>query len=312
MDELSQAIDDYLHHAGTTGRLAPHSQRSYRRDLENFARYCARQQLTRPEAIHSKDVRSWVTALHRDGLGGRSIQRALSAVRGLYRHLGRLRRVDHNPALGIAAPRQPRRLPRVLDPDAAAQLMSIEGEDWLDHRDRAMLELLYSSGLRLAELVALDAHQLDLAEGLVTVQGKGGRMRQVPVGRHAREALRRWLRVRDQGPRPVAPGHEAALFLSSRGLRIHPRTVQSRLELRGRQGAVERRIHPHMLRHSFASHLLESSGDLRAVQDMLGHANLTTTQVYTHLDFQRLAAVYDQAHPRAERRSRSGEPGEDR
>lgn len=299
---LIRAIEIYLQHAAATQRLAPLSREAYRRDLCAFQHFCSARGLDQAAAVHAADVRAWVMALHRQGLGGRSIQRALSAVRGLYQYLSRQRQVDHNPAHGITAPKSPHRLPRLLDTDAAAQLMEIHGDGWLDRRDRAMVELFYSSGLRLAELVALDTDHLDLSEGLVTVLGKGARTRQVPVGRHARAALHQWLSVRQQGSRPIQAAATKALFLSRLGRRISPRTVQARLDRHSRHGELGQPVHPHMLRHSFASHLLESSGELRAVQELLGHANLATTQVYTHLDFQRLTAVYDQAHPRANRK----------
>lgn len=305
MSSLAEAIATYLDQAAATQRLAPLSRAAYTRDLERFRTYCEQRGIERAAAVHTADVRAWVVDLHRHGLGGRSIQRALSAVRGLYRHLSRRRLADHNPAQGITAPKSPRRLPDTLDTDGAAQLMEIEGDDWLACRDRAMLELFYSSGLRLAELVALDLPALDLDNSLVTVTGKGGKVRQLPVGRYANAALRQWLAVRDTHTVRGKALTTGALFLSRRGQRINPRTVQSRLALHSRHGELGRHVHPHMLRHSFASHLLESSGDLRAVQELLGHANLSTTQIYTHLDFQRLAKVYDQSHPRANRRPAS-------
>lgn len=298
MTALADAIAEYLEQAAASQRLAPLSRAAYARDLDELLRFCHHHQLDRPQALHSADIRSWIMQLHRQGRGGRSIQRALSAVRGLYRYLLRQRRVEHNPAQGVSAPRSPRRLPRTLDTDAAAQLMAVAGDDWLARRDRAMVELLYSSGLRLAELVSLDTTDLDLQERMVTVTGKGAKTRRLPVGRYADTALRAWLKVRPE----MLAGDTKALFLSRRGARISPRTVQSRLARLGREGALGQHVHPHMLRHSFATHLLESSGDLRAVQELLGHANLTTTQVYTHLDFQHLASVYDRAHPRAGRR----------
>lgn len=292
--ELASHCQAFLAEAGQTRRLAPLTLAAYRRDLDSFCRFAEQRQL---ERIHAADVRGWLAALRLQGLSARSIQRALSALRGLYRHLNRAGVTGENPAAGLRAPRGERRLPRLLAADQAQHLLDRPtDDDWLQCRDQAMLELLYSSGLRLAELVALDRADLDRREALVTVTGKGGKTRTLPVGRAALEALQRWLAIR-----PQVPAHTEALFTSRRGQRISARTVQQRLALQAQQRGT-RHVHPHLLRHSFASHLLESSGDLRAVQELLGHANLTTTQVYTHLDFQHLAKVYDAAHPRAGRR----------
>ena len=231
------------------------------------------------------------------GLGGRSIQRALSAARTFFRYLLRENQVTASPFQGLRAPRQPRHLPSTLDVDQACLLVAAAGEDPLARRDRAMLELLYSSGLRLAELVDTDVEDVDLHDGVIRVIGKGSKARLVPVGRYAIEALKRWLVLR-RNWRP----QDDALFVTKRGTRLGPRAVQQRVALWARRQDVGVPVHPHMLRHSFASHLLESSGDLRTVQELLGHADISTTQVYTHLDFQHLARVYDRAHPRARRR----------
>jgi integrase/recombinase XerC len=249
--------------------------------------------------VTAAQIRLFVAAEHHRGLGPRSLQRRLSAVRGLFNHLLREGKVDGNPALGIRAPKTARKLPDVLDVDRTAGLLDMgadDGVDSLDLRDHAMFELLYGAGLRLAELVGLDLERLDLDQGLVRVLGKGARERVVPIGRHAAEAIAAWLEVRAQ----MVRAGEAALFVGQGGTRLGRRSVQVRL----RRWALQRglpTVHPHTLRHCFASHLLESSGDLRAVQELLGHANLATTQVYTHLDFQHLAKVYDRAHPRARR-----------
>ena len=232
---------------------------------------------------------------HRQGIGGRSLQRNLSAIRAFFRYLQAAGEVEHNPAEGIRAPKAPRNLPRVLDVDQARQLLATDAEDPLTARDQAMFELFYSSGLRLSELTGLNTEAVDFNDRLVTVTGKGGKMRAVPVGQYALGALREWLKIR---PALVGPG-EAALFVSRRGGRISGRNVQQRLRAWALRQGLAHPVHPHMLRHSFASHLLESSGDLRAVQELLGHADIAATQVYTHLDFQHLARVYDQAHPRA-------------
>jgi integrase/recombinase XerC len=248
--------------------------------------------------------------VHREGLSGTSIQRLLSALRAFFDFLLREQRVADNPAIGIRAPKSPRRLPGTLDPDAVAQLLDgaeTDADPFLAARDRAMFELLYSSGLRLAELVSLDLVAIDLRAAEVTVTGKGRKTRQVPVGSKALAAIGDWLPHRALA---LAGSDEGALFVSARGARITPRAVQQRLARAGIVKGVAQHLHPHLLRHSFATHLLESSGDLRAVQELLGHADIATTQVYTHLDFQHLAQVYDQAHPRARARKGSAPPSQ--
>ena len=279
--------------------LSPRTAQAYGRDLADLDRFRAERGLEGWGVLDDEHLRGFAAWRHRHGASGRSVQRALSAVRGFYGFLIREGEVRRNPAAGVAAPRSPRRLPQVLDPDQVAGLLEGPGGgDPLAVRDRAILELFYSSGLRLSELVGLDLHELDLREGLVAVTGKGRKRRIVPVGRHARDALGRWLATRAG----LAPAGEVALFVGRTGRRLGARAVQRVVERRARQRGLGGAVHPHTLRHSFASHLLESSGDLRAVQELLGHADISTTQVYTHLDFQHLARVYDQAHPRAKRR----------
>ncbi len=251
------------------------------------------------EHLTVAEVRGWVSALHRQGLSGKSIQRALSALRTFYRYLLREQIVTCNPASGVSAPKSTRRLPATLTPDQATRLVALDVRDPLAARDRALLELLYSSGLRLSELVNLNLAELDLAAGSVRVTGKGRKVRDVPVGTKAREALRDWLVVRTQ----LTGAEEHAVFIARNGRRLGARAVQARLQGWAKHQGMGVPVHPHMLRHSFASHVLESSGDLRAVQEMLGHANISTTQIYTHLDFQHLAGVYDKAHPRARKKS---------
>jgi len=259
-------------------------------------------------------VRRWVAASARAGLSARSIARRLSAWRGFFDWLAAQGEASANPARGVRAPRAPRRLPKALAPDVAVRFVEApQGEGFEALRDQAMLELFYSSGLRLSELTSLDVRHfdgpggasagwIDLDEAELTVRGKGGRTRSVPIGRQARDALRRWLAVRGSWSDSHPGGDERALFLSNLGRRLANRTVQVRLKQLAIARGVPVDVHPHVLRHSFASHLLQSSGDLRAVQELLGHASIATTQVYTSLDFQRLAAVYDAAHPRARRR----------
>ncbi|ANF25514.1 tyrosine recombinase XerC [Pseudomonas sp. Choline-3u-10] len=293
-------LDAYFEHLRTERQVSPHTLDGYRRDLVKVLSFCEKQRLPEWGQLKSPHVRQLIAEQHRHGQSGRSLARLLSSLRGLYRYLNQEGRCAHDPAAGISAPKGERRLPRLLDTDRAMQLLDggVE-DDFIGHRDQAMLELFYSSGLRLAELVGLNLDQLDLPAGLVQVQGKGNKARVLPVGRKAREALEAWLPVRALSNPP-----DGAVFVSQQGRRLGPRAVQ----LRVRQAGVRelgQHLHPHMLRHSFASHMLESSQDLRSVQELLGHADIGTTQIYTHLDFQHLAKVYDQAHPRAKRKQGS-------
>ncbi|EQM78881.1 tyrosine recombinase XerC [Stutzerimonas stutzeri] len=295
-------LDTYLDHLRHERQVSPHTLDGYRRDLTKVLAFCSRQRIDAWESLKAAQVRQLVAEGHRQGQSSRSLARLLSSLRGLFRYLNQQGRCAHDPAAGIAPPKGEKRLPRLLDTDRAMQLLDggVE-DDFIGHRDQAMLELFYSSGLRLAELVGLNVQQLDLPAGLVRVLGKGNKERVLPVGRKAREALQAWLPLRALS-RPA----DDALFVSQQGRRLSPRAVQ----LRVRQAGVRelgQHLHPHMLRHSFASHLLESSQDLRSVQELLGHADIGTTQIYTHLDFQHLAKIYDQAHPRAKRKQ-EGEP----
>lgn len=291
--------EDFLSQLHNTRQLSAHTVSSYRRDLSRFADYCQQQHIDSPQQAHTAHVRQWVAQMHRQGLAGTSLQRALSALRSFYKYCNRQLGDKHNPAIGVQAPKSPRKLPKALDTDRVQQLLEIEGDDWLSLRDRAILELFYSSGLRLSELVNLDIVDIDLRDASLSTTGKGQKTRILPIGRFAVTALQKWLQVRDEG-RP----QNDAVFISKQGKRLHPRSVQARLKKYSQQQGLGQNVHPHMLRHSFASHMLESSGDLRAVQELLGHANISTTQVYTHLDFQHLAKVYDAAHPRANRKPR--------
>ena len=288
----------YLESLRTQRRLAGATLANYARALDVLFSLLQDRPLA---SLDAAQVRRFVATLHAKGLSPRSLALVLSSWRGCFRWLARHRGFKANPALGIRAPKAARPLPKALSVEAAQQLLG-GGEDAEPAllRDRAMFELLYSSGLRLAELVSLDAGdgRLDLAQGEVTVTGKGSKTRSVPVGAAAREALKRWLAAR---PQLAAPG-EKALFVGSRGRRIAPAVVGARLKAWARRRNLAEHVHPHMLRHSFATHVLQSSQDLRAVQEMLGHASISTTQVYTHLDFQALAKVYDAAHPRAKKR----------
>ncbi len=294
-------VERFERHLAGERRLSPRTCQSYRRDLDALMQWCAEQGLGDWPLLDAQHVRAFVAHCHRRGLSGASLQRRLSALRGFFDYLLRENRLSANPARDVPAPRSPKRLPRTLDVDRMTQLLdqTPPGEDPALHaRDLAMAELLYSSGLRLAELVSLNHQDIDMAGGRVEVIGKGAKSRIVPVGRKARERVQAWLRLRPG----MAGVEEKALFVSRRGRRLSPRSVQLRLEQLARHAGIPGQVHPHMLRHAFASHLLESSGDLRAVQELLGHADISTTQVYTHLDFQHLAQVYDAAHPRARKK----------
>ena len=288
---------EYLDALRHQRRLSPATLRNYRQALELLLSLVEDHSL---RTVDSAQVRRFVALMHSKGLSPRSLALMLSAWRGCYRWLVRHRGFQANPVLGVRAPKAARPLPKALSVEAAQRLFGEAPSSPAARRDAAMFELLYSSGLRLAELVALDVGdgRLDLAQGEVTVTGKGSRTRTVPVGAAARAALGAWLEVRSQA---AAPG-ERALFVGAKGRRIAPSVVGARLRAWARRRGLAQRVHPHMLRHSFATHLLQSSQDLRAVQELLGHASISTTQVYTHLDFQALAKVYDAAHPRAKKK----------
>lgn len=289
-------LERYLEHLRSERQVSPHTLEGYRRDLEKVVALAEGFGLDDWTTLQPRPLRSMVARLHQQGQSARSLARLLSAVRGLYRYLIREGRCRHDPASGISAPKGERRLPRTLDADRTQQLLDGAVEDeFMARRDQAILELFYSSGLRLSELVGLDLDRLDLADGSVRVIGKGNKIRELPLGRMARQALERWLPHRASAS-PV----DGAVFVTRQGRRISPRAVRERVRVAGVR-ELGQHVHPHMLRHSFASHMLESSQDLRAVQELLGHADISTTQIYTHLDFQHLAAVYDKAHPRARR-----------
>ena len=290
--------EQFLTHLRDERGLSPRTRAAYRRDLERFAEELSQQDIGRPEQAGEHDIRRFIARLHRQGLGARSIQRLLSAVRSFYRWLMREGLASQNPAAQVRAPKAPRKLPGTLDTDTVARLLDIRDESPLALRDKAIMEIFYSSGLRLSELASLRWDQVDTASGLITVTGKGNKTRVVPLGSYAAKALARWNRVRGQ----FAGFDEPCVFVSNRGQPISVRTIQSRIRHWARRQGLPERVYPHLLRHSFASHMLESSGDLRAVQELLGHADISTTQVYTHLDFQHLASVYDKAHPRAKKK----------
>lgn len=301
MDTTStQWLADFMQHLASERRLSPHTLSSYKRDLNAFAGWLKTQQpaVMQWANVDSQHLRAWTAYGFRQGKSPRSLSRALSSTRSFFKYLAREKHVTRNPADGVSAPRGNKRLPGTLDADTMGRMLSIEGDDPITCRDRAIMELFYSSGLRLAELVALDPTDIDMADRTVRVMGKGSKERIVPVGRKAIAALQQWLAQRAA----FASVDETALFVSQRGSRISHRNVQNRLLHWARVQGIDSRVHPHLLRHSFATHMLESSRDLRGVQELLGHADIGTTQIYTHLDFQHLAQIYDEAHPRAKRR----------
>ncbi len=290
-------VSDFLSHLIRERRLSPHTAEGYGHDVRVLLELTQEQE-TALHDLQIHQIRRFIARLHGRGLGGKSLARMLSAWRGFFNYLARDHGFTRNPCTGVRPPKSPKSLPKALSPDQATRLVSFPQSDPLAVRDRAMFELLYSSGLRLSELISLSLGDVSFADATVRVIGKGNKTRVVPVGSHALQALQAWLPVRESLPHR----NESALFLSQRGDAISPRAVQSRLKAWGIKQGLPSHVHPHMLRHSFASHVLQSSGDLRAVQEMLGHASISTTQVYTHLDFQYLAKVYDQAHPRAKRK----------
>ena len=288
-------IDKFIRHLAYERRLSDLTCKHYRRDIGALADWCDKAGIETWAELDDERIRTFSAAAFRKGLSPKSIQRRLSAARSFFRYLLREKHVRKNPVLSVSAPKAGKRLPENLDADRMARLLDIKGDGALVARDRAMLELLYSSGLRLSELTGLNLGDVDVADATVRVTGKGSKERIVPVGKFALQALRAWLKERPA----LADVDERAIFVSQRGKRISPRSVQARVDHWARRQGIDTRVYPHLFRHSFATHLLESSHDLRGVQELLGHANISTTQVYTHLDFQHLAQIYDQTHPRA-------------
>ena len=294
-EQETSRVDLFL---GTLQHLSAQTRKSYQHDLTVLLEFVNAHDIHQWSELDGRLIRSFVAWRHRQGIGGRSLQRNLSAARAFFRYLIGEGVVLNNPVEGVQAPKSPKNLPKLLDVDQAAQLLEIDNKSPLAIRDKAIMELMYSSGLRLSELVMLNIDGLDLADAVVTVVGKGNKTRAVPIGKQARQAIKQWLQIRDE----IAKDKELAVFVSQRGTRISHRSIQQRLKQWAMKQGLTNHLNPHMLRHSFASHLLESSGDLRAVQELLGHADISTTQVYTHLDFQHLANVYDAAHPRAHKK----------
>ena len=291
-------VERFGRHLRAERNLSGHTAAAYDHELAALVAWCDAQRLDDWPRVDSQHLRMFAARSHAGGLAPRSVQRRLSAVRSFFRYLIREQVVTHNPGAEVRAPKIKRGLPGTLDVDQVGRLLEIPVTDPLSARDRALMELFYSSGLRLAELVALDLGDVDLVEHLVRVTGKGRKTRIVPVGRLAREAIVRWLQ--DRGA--LAPPDQPALFVARHGRRLSPRAIQVRIGYWARRQGLPVHVHPHLFRHSFASHLLESSQDLRGVQELLGHADISTTQVYTHLDFQHLARIYDASHPRARRK----------
>jgi integrase/recombinase XerC len=300
----------FLSHLKFERRMSAHTVSAYGHDLKALLGFCERRGVKRWNALNNFQVRAFAAGEHAAGIGPRSIQWRLSAARTFYEYLMREGHAKNNPALEVRAPKTKKRLPATLDADQMGRLLDFRADDSLSARDKAMMELFYSSGLRLSELVGLDVSAVDLNDRTVRVLGKGSKTRIVPIGRYAIDALKTWLAQRaalvltPKGAGPAA-AHAGPMFVGKSGRPLSVRAVQLRVGIWARRQGLSMHVHPHMFRHSFATHLLESSGDLRGVQELLGHADISTTQVYTHLDFQHLASVYDAAHPRARRRPRT-------
>jgi len=297
-NELIPPIDQFILHLEQERRMSEHTVSNYQRDLKRCATFLLTKDINQWPRFKTKHVRQFIAELNREQLSARSIQRYLSSIRSFFRYLIREGLANENPAKAIQAPKAQKRLPATLDVDQISGLLDhIYQDTFIGCRDRAMMELFYSSGLRLAELAQLNCRDVDLADQLAYVTGKGNKERVVPIGSQAITAVKVWLQRREE----YKSLHETALFISKRGGRLGVRSIQQRLQYWGKKQGISDRVHPHRLRHAFASHMLEASGDLRAVQELLGHADISTTQIYTHVDFQHLASVYDTAHPRAKK-----------
>ena len=294
-------LKEYLEFLNFERGLSPLTRENYARDITQLIKLADSAPLN---SLQSNHIRRFIASLHGKGLGGKSIARMLSSWRGFFDFLVNRKGFTNNPVIGLRAPKSPKTLPQALSIEQAVKLVDIGDDDVLGIRDHAILELFYSSGLRLSEVVNLDIDALDFSEGTVVVTGKGNKTRIVPMGSHAMDALQKWLQIRTQIKINDATknGSGKPVFIGLQGRRISARNVQYRLKEWSIKQGINSSVHPHMLRHSFATHVLQSSGDLRAVQEMLGHANISTTQVYTHLDYQHLTKVYDQAHPRAKKK----------
>ncbi len=296
---LAKPLQDFYTKIRDERQLSPHTLQAYQHDLTVFTDFLAKQSIPDLKQIDEQHIRNFLAWRHRQGIQSKSLQRQLAAVRSFFNFLLTEGKLSYNPAKGVQAPRVARKLPNTLDVDQTGHLLEIKANTPLAIRDKAILELFYSSGLRLSELVNLNLTDIDLQDAEVEVIGKGQKSRRLPIGKKAIHAIQAWLKKRGD----YLKDEQKALFISQRGTRLSPRSIQKRMSDWAIKQGIDIHVHPHMLRHSFASHLLESSSDLRAVQELLGHADISTTQIYTHLDFQHLAKVYDAAHPRARKKS---------
>ena len=294
----TEQIGQFVSHLERERRLSEHTVSNYNRDLLRLNLYRKERDIENWDQFTTVLARGFAGDCHRNGLSGKSIGRMLSSSRSFFRYLIGEDLASLNPFDGVSAPKSPRKLPKVLTAEQAIGLVSIEGDDLIAVRDRAIVELFYSSGIRLQELIGINVNDINLADNMVRVLGKGSKVRVVPIGSHAADALKNWLSRRYEW----AKADETSLFVTAKGTRPSSRAIQKRIELRAMEQGLPVRVHPHMLRHSFATHVLESSSDIRAVQEFLGHANLSTTQIYTHLDFGHLSKEYDRAHPRAKKK----------
>lgn len=300
--DAEKMLEDFFNQLIFEKRSSVHTLKSYRRDLHRLSQYCDNNSIDYWSRLQQTDIRAHIAQRHRQGLNSKSLQRELSAIRSFYNYLTKNRLATTNPAKHIKAPKQDRKLPKTLDVDQMTGLLEAGTSSELEIRDVAIFEMLYSSGLRLSELAALNRDDIDLKDRtLVVREGKGGKSRVVPIGSKAISALEKWLDTRSQH----IPDVDSALFVTLKGKRLGNRSIQLRLDQWCKKKGLTEHVHPHMLRHSFASHLLESSQDLRAVQELLGHSNISTTQIYTHLDFQHLAEIYDKTHPRATKKPKN-------
>ena len=306
---LKDDLQRFFSYLQSERRYSTNTVSAYRRDIKHFIHCCGldEAQAVNWDDIKQVNIRQCVARLHRQGLSGKSLQRWLSTIRSLFNFLCRFHRATHNPAIGVPAPKSAKRLPKTLNVDEINQLLNVKNSktsknnltgEVISDRDNAMMELMYACGLRLSELSGLNLQDIDWQQQIIIVNGKGQKQRRIPFGKKADKAINNWLKQRSS----LISENEEALFVSSRGTRLCNSSIQKRLKKMALQQGLNTNVYPHMLRHSFASHLLESSKDLRAVQELLGHANLSTTQIYTHLDFQHLAGVYDSAHPRARKK----------
>ena len=296
MKKEAQALTNlFFRYLETERRYSQNTIRSYQRDLEHFSVHLQDKKLSRWAELKPHHIRTYASQIFIEGLGAKSIQRRLSAIRSFMNYLLREGMIKNNPAEGVKTSKAPKKLPGVLDIQQISQLLDIQETDPLSLRDKAIMELIYSSGLRLSEIVRLNPIDLNLSDKSLTVIGKGDKTRMLPIGNEAIKSLRSWLSCRNE----LANPEEEAIFVGSRGNRLSRRSIQSRIKHWARKNGIQQDVYPHLLRHSFATHMLEASGDLRAVQELLGHKDISTTQVYTHLDFEHLSKTYDKAHPRS-------------